>query len=200
MINTPLKSAFCIIAGVASAGAAAQETDPPLAPPSCDYGSASTEAAPELAQFDFLIGDFTITGRVWTDGAWGPEITAPRARLVGRYILGGRVIQDEWYDNDPGQNPASTRGVTTRIYDAKKGEWSVSWTSADRPVITRLKVGMEDGEFVMRTVDPEAPNYDAVFERDGPDRWTRTAFRTAEDGTRTNIWQAIATRIPCPAE
>ena len=176
----------------------AQEADPPLAPPSCDYGAASDDAAPELSQFDFLIGDFTITGRVWAGGEWGPVIESPRARLVGRYILGGRAIQDEWYDNDPGQNPKSTRGVTTRIYDPKAGEWKVSWTSADAPVITRLRVSMENGQFTMRTVDPETPNYDAVFEREGPDRWTRTAFKTEADGTRTNLWQAIATRIPCP--
>jgi len=145
-----------------------------------------------------VIGDFTITGRVWTNGEWGPVITSQRARLTGRYILNGRAIQDEWYDNDPGLNPASTRGVTTRIYDPATKDWKVTWVSADKPVITQLGVAMEDGVLTMRTVSPETPNYDAVFERTGPDGWTRTAFRTNVDGSRTNLWQAIATRIPCP--
>ncbi|MEM6908497.1 MAG: hypothetical protein AAF494_07440 [Pseudomonadota bacterium] len=180
--------------------AAAQEPDPPLALPLCDYGAPDDDAPEGLSQFDFLIGDFTITGRVWSDGAWGPEITSPRARLTGRYILGGRAIQDEWYDNDPGLNPASTRGVTTRIFDPQTGDWKVTWISADKPVITSLAVAIEDGVLTMRTISPAKPNYDAVFEREGPDRWTRTAFRTEEDGSRTNLWQAIATRIPCPAD
>lgn len=188
------------LGGLPSSGSAValQADDVELAAPSCDYGSPSPDAAPELAQFDFLIGDFTITGRIWQGEDWGPEITSPRARLSGRYILGGRAIQDEWYDNDPGFNPKSTRGVTTRIYDAEAGHWKVTWISADKPVITQLKVAMEDNALTMRTLAPTQPNYDAVFERQGPDRWTRTAFRTNKDGTRTNTWQAIGTRIECP--
>ncbi|MEO0462883.1 MAG: hypothetical protein AAF127_07115 [Pseudomonadota bacterium] len=185
----------------AHAGALAQDAEEPtLAPPVCDYGAPDPDAPDELSQFDFLIGDFTITGRIWSESAWGPEIMSPRARLTGRYILGGRAIQDEWYDRDPGFDPKSTRGVTTRIYDAKAGHWKVSWLSADVPVITRLRVAMEDNVLTMRTISPEKPNYDAVFERDGPDRWTRTAFRTQADGSRTFLWQAIATRIPCPTQ
>ncbi|MEM7690336.1 MAG: hypothetical protein AAF291_15065 [Pseudomonadota bacterium] len=202
MVYQFTRSALVTVGLVSLCGAASSAfaEGPQLAPPLCDYGAVSDQAPEQLSQFDFLIGDFTITGRVWSDGAWGPEITSPRARLVGRYILDGRAIQDEWYDNDLGLNPASTRGVTTRIYDTKKAEWAVSWFSIDAPVITRLSVSMEDGRLTMRTGDPAEPNYDAVFDRDGPDRWTRTAFRTEADGTRTNLWQAIATRIPCPAE
>ena len=87
--------------------------------------------------------------------------------------------------------------MTTRFYDADAGDWKVGWMASKNPQLTDLRVSMVDGVLTMRTEHPAEPNYDAYFERTGPDSWTRTAFRTEEDGSRTLLWQAIATRIPC---
>ena len=168
-----------------------------LAPPSCDYGKPHASAPKELSQFDFLIGDFTIAGRVWTEDGWGPVLASSRPRLVGRYTLDGRAIYDEWYDNDPGLDPETTRGLTVRMYDEEAEEWKVAWMSTKRTQITDLRVKLQDGVLTMRTEHPAKPNYDAYFERTGPDSWTRTAFRTEPDGSRRLLWQAMATRIPC---
>lgn len=182
---------------VPSPNGAQAKAAPSIATPSCDYGEPSQSAAPQLSQFNFLIGDFTITARVFADGKWGTIIDNPRPRLVGRYILGGMAIQDEWYDNDPGLDPGTQRGVITRIYDSDAGEWKVAWTYSKNPQITDLRVTMVDGLLTMRTFSPKQPNFDAYFERTDADTWTRTAFKTQEDGSRTPLWQAIATRIAC---
>ncbi|MEE4211955.1 MAG: hypothetical protein V2I43_22135 [Parvularcula sp.] len=196
----PTKFIIVLLAGATAIAAPAHASEIPdgLAPPSCDYGTVHPDAASELSEFAFLIGDFTIRARPWTQDGWGPFVEQFRARLTGRYVLGGRAIQDDWFDTDPGINPDTTMGLTTRMWDPAAGEWKIAWMNTPATTLTDLRASMEDGVLTMTTVYPAQPNYDAYFGHDGPDTWTRTAFKTEADGTRTPIWQAVATRIPCP--
>lgn len=106
---------------IATTGLAAEDT-PSLAPPSCNYGTPHPDAPEELAQFDFLIGDYAITAHAWRNGAWTPPRPGPAPRWNGYYTLGGMAIADEWFDPDPGLDPNSGRDINVRMWDPDEGE------------------------------------------------------------------------------
>lgn len=173
-----------------------------IAPPSCDYGAPHPDAPPELAQFDFLIGDYAITVSRWVDGAWQavPVEQYGPARWNGRYILGGMAIEDEWYDKDPGLDPASVRGVNVRMWDAEAGEWDMIWVYSGNYQATDLRAKMEEGRLTMWQVYPERPNFRAYFERYSPDNWARITLAPDADGGWQKTVKLSATRIPCPTD
>ncbi|WP_370179960.1 hypothetical protein [Alteriqipengyuania sp.] len=176
---------------------AAQEAD--IAPPGCDYGSPHPDAPEELAQFDFLIGDYAITAHAWRNGAWTPPRPGPAPRWNGRYILGGMAIADEWYDPDPGLDPDGGRGVNIRMWDPEDGEWDMMWIATGGRQVQDLRAGMVDGKLTMRQVYPERANFRATFERLGPDSWQRITYAKDEAGEWQPTFKLVATRIPCPA-
>ena len=179
-----------------SSNALAQE-DAQLAPPSCDYGTPHPNAPKELAQFDFLIGDYTITPYKWVDGEWLTSAEVPPARWNGRFILGGMAIEDEWYDIDPGLNPEVGRGVNVRMWDAEDGEWDMMWVHSRSRQVQDLRAKVIDETLTMWQLTPERPGFRAIFERVGPDSWYRIAYQTNEAGEEEPTYKLLATRIPC---
>lgn len=60
--------------------------DGQLAPASCDVGEATPEQREALKDFDFLIGDYSVTGHQWMGEAWSPpRPNTPPSRWNGRY-------------------------------------------------------------------------------------------------------------------
>lgn len=176
----------------------AQEVEAPtIAPPSCDYGEPHPNAPAELAQFDFLIGDFAITAHAWRNGAWTPPRPGPAPRWNGRYTLGGMAIEDEWFDPDPGLDPDAPRGVNIRMWDAEDGEWDMMWVHTSGRQVQDLRAKVIDGKLTMWQVYPERPNFRAYFERLDPDRWQRVTLAPDEDGEWQPTFSLVATRIPC---
>ena len=58
-----------------------------------EYGTPNPKAAPELSQFAFIIGEWRCdAGVMGEDGTW----QSYQATWVGRYILDGHVISDEY--------------------------------------------------------------------------------------------------------
>jgi hypothetical protein len=181
----------------AQPGSAAAE--PGLAPPSCDYGRPSPDGPAELAQFDFLIGDYTISAHAWDKeaGEWSPPRSGAPARWNGRWILGGMAIEDEWYDRDPGLEPGTDRGVNVRMWDAEAGEWDMMWVATANHQVQDLRAQVIDGVLTMWQVYPDRPEFRAYFERYGPDGWARISQVPDGNGGWNKEFKLLATRIPC---
>ena len=130
----------------------------------------------------------------------GPICPGPPARWNGRYILGGMAIEDEWYDPDPGFDPATPRGVNIRMWDSDAGEWDMMWVHTSGKQVQDLRAGMVDGELTMWQAYPERPNFRATFHRLSADSWERITYARDEAGEWAKQFSLRATRIPCPSE
>ena len=171
-----------------------------VATPTCDYGDAHANAPDELSQFDFLIGDYTIAAHRWMGEQWSPPAPTPPARWNGRYILGGMAIEDEWYGVDPGLDPATSRGVNVRMWDAEDQEWDMMWVHSQGRAVQDLRAKVIDGKLTMWQVYPERADFKAYFERTGPDSWHRIHLKKDDNGEWQPLFKLAATRIPCPAD
>ena len=178
--------------------ATAQSPDE-IAPPGCEYGSPHPDAPPEMAQFDFLIGDYSIVVSRWVEGEWQavPVAGYGPARWNGRYILGGMAIEDEWYDKDPGIDSMATRGVNVRMWDAEAAEWDMMWVYTGNRAVTDLRAKVIGDRLEMWQVTPYRPNFRAYFERVDADRWNRITLMPDAEGRWNPTVRLEATRIPC---
>ena len=86
----------------------------------------NSSASPELARFAFLIGSWRCEARLkQEDGSW----TTLPGTWIGRYILDGRAIMDEFRLTKP-TGELIVLGVNIRSYDAKTGTWYLKWLNA----------------------------------------------------------------------
>ncbi len=154
-------------------------------------------APPEIAQFDFLIGDFEITSHIMTPSGWSPPRPGPRARWNGWYSMGGMMITDEWYDPDPGLQSDSLRGVNVRLYDETSGEWKMMWVATGGAQVQDLRAGMKDGKLTMWQVYPKPIDLVADFTVEDANTWHRVSYVQDEDGAWTPKYKLRAMRIPC---
>lgn len=168
------------------------------APPTCEYGVPDPNAAPELAQFEFLIGDYSISLHAWTGEAWTPPKPGVTARWNGRYVLGGMAIMDEWYNPDPAQDPDAPRGVNIRMYDPEAGEWDMMWLASGSHTVQDLRARMENGRLIMWQVYPERPDFRAEFEITDADHWARISYTKDDNSEWVKQYKLAATRLPCP--
>lgn len=190
--------ALPLVASVALAGSAAGATEiSAIAHPSCDYGTPHPDAPAELAQFDFLIGDYRIDAHAWRDGAWTPPRPGPTARWNGRYVLGGMAIEDEWYAVDPGIDPVAGRGINIRMWDPDASEWDMMWVATGGRQVQDLRAKIVDGKLTMWQVYPDRPTFRAYFERLDADRWHRITLARDDAGEWQPTFKLVATRIPC---
>ena len=188
------------VLGAISASVSAAADQQKLTPPSCAYGAPSPDAPPELKQFDFLIGDYTISAHAWDEDKqeWGPGRPGAPARWNGRYILGGMAIEDEWYGRDPAAEPEANRGVNVRMWDPEAGEWDMMWVATAAHQVQDLRAKVIDGVLTMWQVYPDRPDFRAYFERYGPDSWARISQVPDGKGGWKKQFLLKATRIPCP--
>jgi len=90
------------------------------------YGTPNPKAAPELSQFAFIIGKWRCDARVkGEDGTWLPY----QATWVGRYILDGHVIADE-YRMTSQTGELIVHGMNFRSYSIEKKTWVMRWFNA----------------------------------------------------------------------
>src|SRR6202140_3392349 len=90
------------------------------------YGSSNPKAPPELSQFAFIIGKWRCDARVkGEDGTWQPY----QATWVGRYILDGYVISDE-YRMITQTGELIVHGMNFRSYSVEKKTWVMRWLNA----------------------------------------------------------------------
>ena len=91
-----------------------------------EYGTSNPKAAPELSQFAFIIGEWRCDARVkGEDGTW----QSYRATWIGRYILDGHVIADEYrMTNQTGE--LIVHGMNFRSYSIERKTWVMRWLNA----------------------------------------------------------------------
>jgi hypothetical protein len=91
-----------------------------------EYGNPNPKAPPELSQFAFLIGKWRCDVRTkGEDGTW----QSYRAIWVGRYVLDGYVIADEYRMTNQ-QGELIVQGMNFRSYSAEKKTWIMRWLNA----------------------------------------------------------------------
>ena len=168
-----------------------------LAPPACAYGEPAPDAPAELSQFDFLIGDFTVSAHAMQTDGWSPARPGAPARWNGFYTLGGLAIEDEWWDRDPGLEPDAPRGVNVRMFNPTAGEWTASWVYNGSYQVQDMRARLIDGVLTMWQVYPDRPNFRAVFERVDEDHWNRITLQPDADGNWVPAVKLAASRIPC---
>ncbi|WP_262694661.1 hypothetical protein [Kordiimonas aquimaris] len=169
-----------------------------LLPPKCDYGTPHPSAPKELAQFSFLIGDYTINAHKW-DGTQWISLAPPAApaRWNGWYGLGGMAIYDEWYSVDAGLLPDTPRGVNVRFYDEKTAEWKMMWTASGTLQPQDLRAEIRDGVLTMWQVYPDRPDFYAEFFSVDEDHWHRIAYGKDDNDEWVKTYKLAATRIAC---
>lgn len=90
------------------------------------FGKPNPKAPAELSRFDFLIGEWGCEAKFRpAAGEW----QTLRAAWVGRYVLDGYAIADEYRMTD-GNGKLIVLGMNFRSYDAEKQTWNIKWLNA----------------------------------------------------------------------
>jgi len=91
-----------------------------------EYGKPSASAPKELSRFAFLIGAWDCDARLkQEDGSW----EALQATWVGRYVLDGYAIMDEFRMYGP-TGELLVLGVNLRTWDVRAEAWNLRWLNA----------------------------------------------------------------------
>lgn len=91
-----------------------------------EYGTLNPKAPQELSQFAFIIGKWRCEARVkGEDGKWHPY----QATWVGRYILDGYLIADEYRMTDQ-TGDLIVHGMNFRSYSVERKAWVMRWFNA----------------------------------------------------------------------
>ena len=132
-----------------------------------EYGNPNPKAPPELSQFAFIIGEWRCDVRVkGEDGTWQTY----QATWVGRYILDGYVIADEYrMANQAGE--LLVHGMNFRSYSVEKKTWIMRWLDGTRSFWVEL--GPEELGGVR--VNPETITFNLI-DRFAPDAISRVTF------------------------
>ena len=131
-----------------------------------EHGSPNSKAPPELSQFAFLIGKWRCEVRLrGEDGTWQPY----QATWVGRYILDGYVIADE-YRMIGQTGELIVHGMNFRSYSVEEKTWVMRWLNATG---FWLELGPEKLGGVRVTPKTITFNFIDTF---APDSLTRVTF------------------------
>ena len=96
-----------------------------------NFGKPNPNAPAALAQFAFLIGRWRCDATITLANG---ESQKYEAAWIGRYILDGYVIADEYGMAIPaGETPAGETivlGMNFRAYDSARQQWNIKWLNA----------------------------------------------------------------------
>jgi hypothetical protein len=96
------------------------------------YGEISPNSPGELKVFSFLIGKWQGTAKVKLEGGKFAEVSVT---WIGRYILDGAAIEDEFHSTAPGGSPYL--GISLRQYDAKRKTWIIEYLNVSNSFLRR---------------------------------------------------------------
>jgi hypothetical protein len=91
-----------------------------------EFGKPNPKAPAELSRFAFLIGRYRCEGKLKLANG---ELQTVQATWVGRYILDGYAIQDDYRMTGP-SGELMVLGTNLRAYDAAKKIWNMKWLNA----------------------------------------------------------------------
>jgi hypothetical protein len=89
------------------------------------FGKPNPDAPETLSRFGFLIGRWRCEANVLANG----ELPTLHATWVGRYILDGYAIADE-FRMTGSAGELIVLGMNVRAYDATKRRWNMKWLNA----------------------------------------------------------------------
>lgn len=149
-----MKPTLPLLASLIAGTAGAQTPSPP--PPAC--------AAAEHRQFDFWLGDWTVT-RPDTGAVIGQSSITPSSA--------GCALLEHW------RGGTGYEGRSLNVYDRRRGAWRQFWIGADGNVL-ELEGGLREGRMVLEGVQPGA---------DGKPQRQRITWTPAEDGSVSQHWE-----------
>ena len=134
------------------------------APALTTYGERNANTPAELEAFAFLIGKWEGVGRTKLPDGKSAEFAAS---WIGRYILDGTAIADEFHSSAPDGSPYL--GISFRQYDKLRKAWVVEYLNVSNSFLRR-QVSATSGSVSVRgnavVVISEAPN-----------TWSRETYR-----------------------
>jgi hypothetical protein len=142
------------------ASVAAEEAEAPALPAAgpCD--------APEYRQFDFWVGDWTVTSN---GTAAGTNSIHP--------VHGGCALQENWQ----GTGEGGISGSSYNMYDKATGKWHQAWVDSSGGLLL-IDGGLVDGSMVLSGKRPT---------RDGSGEAThRITWTPSDDGSVRQLWEA----------
>ena len=122
-------------------------------------------SGPEYRQFDFWIGDWSVTSG---DQPAGTNSIHP--------IHGGCALQENWQ----GAGEGGISGTSFNIYDRSSGKWHQTWVDASGTLLL-LDGGLVDGVMVLSGERPARDGKGMALHRIS---WTPN-----EDGTVRQLWE-----------
>ncbi|MGB9070400.1 MAG: hypothetical protein WCC21_17670 [Candidatus Acidiferrales bacterium] len=96
------------------------------------YGQRNPDSPQELGLFSFLVGKWQGTGRAKLDGGKFAEFPVT---WIGRYILDGAAIADEFHSLAPDGSPYL--GISLRQYDATRKTWIIEYLNVSNSFLRR---------------------------------------------------------------
>ena len=186
---------LCTLAWMAaSVPALAQEGATILSQPDPDspLGERNLNGPPELAQFDFVIGDWD-AAIDWTSPEG--EVTSYDARWHNIWIINGSTVHQEW------RGPYMT-GAEFRGWDRQKGEWSGRnfYPASGEWKTTRAEMQGENMVvYILDAANAQGPfiNRETYFDIT-PDSFRMKSDRSFDDGEtwQTGAYEMRCTRVP----
>ena len=118
------------------------------------YGKRNREAPDELNLFSFMVGKWQGTGKTQL-----PDGSPVQFELtwMGRYILNGMAIADEFHSLAPDGKPYL--GISLRHFDTKHDSWIIEYLNVSNSFLRRQvspksgSVSLEDGAIVVISED-----------------------------------------------
>ncbi len=131
------------------------------------YGEMNPDSPNELKIFSFLIGKWQGTARVKLDGGKFAEVPVS---WIGRYILDGTAIEDEFHSTAPGGGPYL--GISLRQYDTKRKTWIIEYLNVSNSFLRRQVNGGSG------SVAVEGPSVTVIS--GAPDSMSRERYRVVD--------------------
>ena len=150
------------------------------------YGERNPQASDELNLFSFLVGKWNGTGK--TRLADGNHVQWEGATWIGRYILNGMAIADEFHSLTPDGKPYL--GISLRYFDTKHDSWIIEYLNVSNSFLRRQvkpqsgSVSLDAGTIVVisedaqtrirehyRVTDRNHFTYSTDMSRDGGRSW-----------------------------
>ncbi len=157
------------------------------------YGEKNTEAPHQLAEFSFLVGQWQGSGR--TRLANGSYADFSGVTWIGRYILDGMAIADEFHASTP--DGKAYLGISLRQFDTHRNSWIVEYLNVSNSFLRR-QVNPRSGSVSHQADGPVVTSADGqaqfreTYRVTDKDHFTYSA-ESSKDGGRT--WDPVSIQI-----
>lgn len=160
-------------------------------PTKTTYGEKDQDTPKELDVFSFLIGTWEGKGKTRLDDG---RVAEYKVTSIGRYILSGTAIADEFHATAPDGKPYL--GINLVYYDRNRQNWVVEFLNISNSFLRKL-VNSSFGSVTVRgrnvTVAMESPemSYRERYEVEDGGNWVLRTDTSTDGGKNWNEQQEI---------